>query len=214
MGARPAKLKTLALPLIETATGMSDEMEFAKAYQAIGKYFCAFSVLERELGEAVKVVLGLQLHQAADYVVAALNDVARKASLVQAAVGVAKNVNGSETSEEWKRSADKTMKGIFSCNGDRVLLAHGYLEVQRDGSVTLTKQNLSSGQLAGGPKTWNLGEVENKIQQVRDLTQELQRISGELSTLTIRIPDLPDIDLPDISWLTGLSVPVARSDRK
>jgi ABC-type uncharacterized transport system substrate-binding protein len=105
MGARPAKLKTLALPLIETATGMSDEMEFAKAYQAIGKYFCAFSVLERELGEAVKVVLGLQSHQAADYVVAALNDVARKASLVQAAVGVAKNVNGSETSEEWKRSA-------------------------------------------------------------------------------------------------------------
>jgi hypothetical protein len=68
--------------------------------------------LERELGEAVKVVLGLQSHQAADFVVAALYDVARKANLVRAAVAVAKNVNGSETSEEWKRSADKTMKGI------------------------------------------------------------------------------------------------------
>ena len=51
---------------------MSDETEFAKAYQAIGEYFCAFSVLDRELGEAVKVVLGLQSHPAADFVVAAL----------------------------------------------------------------------------------------------------------------------------------------------
>jgi len=32
---------------------MSQEM----AYQVIGKYFCAFSALERELGEAIKVIL-------------------------------------------------------------------------------------------------------------------------------------------------------------
>jgi hypothetical protein len=30
---------------------------YAKAHQAIGEYFCTFSGLERELGEAIKVVL-------------------------------------------------------------------------------------------------------------------------------------------------------------
>ena len=38
---------------------MSDKTDFAKAYQTVGEYFCAFSELDRELGEAVKVVLAL-----------------------------------------------------------------------------------------------------------------------------------------------------------
>jgi hypothetical protein len=45
---------------------MSDDAKFAEAYQALGKYFSEFSALERELGEAVKAVLNLQGHDAAD----------------------------------------------------------------------------------------------------------------------------------------------------
>jgi hypothetical protein len=190
---------------------MSDEMKSAEAYQAIGKYFCEFSVLERELGEAVKVVLGLQSHQAADFVVAALHDVARKANLVRAAAAVAKNKDGSETSPAWKKNADKVIADILGCNSDdRVPLAHSYLEPQADGSLTLTKQNLSSGRIAGSPKTWKLGELESKIQQIRDLTERLQRISGQLSALTIRIPDLPD----DIDWFMQLPVAIDKLSKR
>ena len=60
---------------------MSDQPDFARTYQAVGEYFCAFSELDRELGEAVKVVLGLTTHAAGDFVVAALEDPARKARL-------------------------------------------------------------------------------------------------------------------------------------
>jgi hypothetical protein len=132
------------------------------AYQAIGEYFCAFSALERELGEAVKVVLELQGHPAADFVVGALNDVARKGSLVKAAVCVAKNLDGSEASDQWKRKADETMGKILGYNqSDRVLLAHAYLEPQEDGSVKSTKH----GQSKGAPRTWNLKELKDKIKQ-------------------------------------------------
>src|SRR5215470_9563246 len=89
---------------------MSDEAAFARAYQAVGEYFCAFSALDRALGQAVKVVLDLDRHPAGDFVVAALEDPARKANLVLAAVAVAKNANGSETSAKWKKSAEKTVK--------------------------------------------------------------------------------------------------------
>jgi hypothetical protein len=185
---------------------MSDQTEYARAYQAIGEYFCAFSKLERGVGEAVKVVLGLQNHEAADFVVAALNDIGKRAALVRAAVAVAKNADESETSEEWKRSADDTMKAVFGCNDDRVLLAHAYLEPQADGSVGLTKQNLSSGQLKGRQESWNPKVLENKIKQVRDVTEQLQKITADLTTLTIRIPDLPDyLDLSSLGPSAGSS---------
>jgi hypothetical protein len=175
---------------------MSDEMQFAKAYQAIGKYFCAFSALDRELGEVVKVVLGLESHPAANFVVAALRYPTTKADLARAAVAVA-TVDGSETSSAWKENANKVIADIYRCNtDDRVWLAHSYLEPQADGSITLTKH----GRLE--PKTWNVPDIENKIRQVRDLTEKLQKIGEDLSTLTIRIPDLPDL-----SWFMPLSEP-------
>jgi hypothetical protein len=57
-----------------------------EAHQAIGAYLCAFSALDQELGETVKVIFRLQAHQAADTIVAALEDFSRKARLVRAAV--------------------------------------------------------------------------------------------------------------------------------
>ena len=137
---------------------MSDEAAFARAYQALGEYFCAFSALDRVLGQAVKVVLDLDRHPAGDFVVAALEDPARKANLVLAAVAVAKNA---------------------------------------DGSIRLTKQNLRQGQLKGEPKTWKL---EDKIKETREITKNLQRITADLGTLTISIPDL--------GWLVPLSEPI------
>jgi hypothetical protein len=55
---------------------MADE-PLAKAHQAVGAYFCAFSELERELGEALKVVLRLEGNAAADVIVALVGDFAR-----------------------------------------------------------------------------------------------------------------------------------------
>ena len=177
---------------------MSDEAAFARAYQALGEYFCAFSALDRALGQAVKVVLDLDRHPAGDFVVAALEDPARKANLVLAAVAVAKNADGSETSAKWKKSAEKTVKKALGHNQDtRVAMAHSYLEPQADGSIRLTKQNLRQGQLKGEPKTWKL---EDKIKETREITKNLQRITADLGTLTISIPDL--------GWLVPLSEPI------
>jgi hypothetical protein len=176
---------------------MSDEATFARAYQAVGEYFCAFSELDRELGEAVKVVLDLNTHPAGDFVVAALQDPARKANLVLAAVAVAKNADGSETSAGWKENASDTLKSVLGHNKDtRVVMAHSYLEPQADGSVRVTRLNLHGGQLTGEPKTWNL---EDKINEARDIAKGLQKITTDLSTLTIPVPDL--------SWLVPLGQP-------
>jgi len=176
---------------------MSDQTEFARAYQALGEYFCAFSELDRELGEAVKVVLGLTTHRAGDFVVAALQDPARKARLVQAAVAVAKNADGSETSAEWKESAGETVKKALGHNENtRVPLAHSYLEAQAHGLIRLTRLNLRDGELTGEPKPWKL---EDKIKEARDITERLQGITRDLSQLTISIPDL--------GWLVPLSEP-------
>jgi hypothetical protein len=91
---------------------MADE-PLAKAHQAIGAYFCAFSELERELGEALKIVLQLRGNPAADAIVALVGDFRRKASIVREAIQHARNANWTEPTDEWKAKADKTNGGHF-----------------------------------------------------------------------------------------------------
>jgi hypothetical protein len=93
-----------------------EQSPYAEAHQAIGEFYCEFSKLERELGETIKVIFRLEEHEASDAIVAALGDVGRKINLVWAAVLLAKNVDGSETTTEWKDKADKTMKAIWQRN--------------------------------------------------------------------------------------------------
>src|SRR5215813_10849439 len=174
---------------------MSDQTDFARAYQAVGEYFCAFSELDRELGEAVKVVLELTKHPAGDFVVAALMDPARKGNLVLAAVAVAKNADRSEPSPKWKKSAEKTVKKALNHNEQtRVPLAHSYLDPQADGLVRVTRLKLRDGQLTGEPKPRKL---QDKIKEAREITKKLQKITTDLSELKI----------PELDWLVSLSEP-------
>jgi hypothetical protein len=170
---------------------MTEESHFAKAHQAIGEYFCAFSGLERELGETIKVVFRLQQHEASDTIVAALGDMARKINLVWAATQKAKNVDGTETSDAWKKSANETMKSIFSFNDDRNALAHSYLEPNADGSVHVARLQVSRGALRGTePNTWTYDAFVSKVRQLKSLTNSLRTVREDLSTYTITIPDL------------------------
>ena len=77
---------------------MAQESQQARAFQAIGAYFCALSALERELGETIKVIFRLQQREAADTIVAVLGGVAKKIRLVRSAAQIAKNADGSQTS--------------------------------------------------------------------------------------------------------------------
>jgi hypothetical protein len=166
---------------------VNDDTKFAKAHQAIGKYFSEFSELERELGEAVKVVLHLEGHDAADIVVAALRYPSTKAALVRAAAEIARKKDGAETSTEWKAKADETLKEIIKhSDGSRNTLAHSLLEPREDGSVNVTSRTLShSGQMTpGATKPWNL---QHEIDKVRRLTEGLRGIRAELSKLDVPV---------------------------
>jgi hypothetical protein len=159
---------------------VSEDTKFAKAHEAIGEYFSEFSELERELGEAVKVVLDLERHVAADLVVDLLRYPRIKASLVKQAVQIAtKMKDGSKIPTEWKERADKTLGDILSHNeACRDYLAHSHLEPQEDGSVKVTRG--SRGQRK--PEKWNL---QTKIDEVRKLTERLREIRIELSKLEV-----------------------------
>jgi hypothetical protein len=159
---------------------VNDDTKFAKAHQAIGKYFSEFSELERELGEAVKVVLDLEGHEAADLVVDLLRYPRIKASLVKEAVQIAtKKKDGRKLSTTWKARADKTLGKILDHNeACRDHLAHSHLKPQEDGSVKVTRG--SKGQRKS--KNWNL---QIKIDEVRRLTEALRQIRVELSELEV-----------------------------
>jgi hypothetical protein len=170
---------------------MADE-PLAKAHQAIGAYFCAFSELERELGEALKVVLRLQNNPAADVIVALVGDFARKANIVREAIKGAKNADGTEPLSGWKDTADTTMGEILGCNRpDRVDLAHDYLEPHPDGSVSLQKPGQP-------PRPWTSIAFDLKTNKLKDLTSELRTAMTELVTLKIPVPSqwmLPSLAL-------------------
>jgi hypothetical protein len=172
---------------------MANEPSMDKAHQAIGAYFCAFSELERELGEALKVVLRLQKNPAADTIVRIVQDFRRKASVVQAAITGAKNRDGTDPSSEWKTKANKTMEEILGCNNpDRTDLAHDYLEPHTDGSVSLQKPGQEQ-------RHWAYDELDGKVQKVKRLTEELRTLRNDLTTLTIRTILLGESDLSAIA---------------
>ena len=104
--------------------------------------------VEHELGETIKVVLRLQNHESANVVVATLREVFKKIQLVWTAVLVAKNADGSETTEDWKRKARDTMTAISKCNDKRAFVAHSLLEPQTDGSLVLNRLDVAGGQKA------------------------------------------------------------------
>jgi hypothetical protein len=166
---------------------MSTENSLTKAHQAIGEFFCAFSRLERELGEALKVVLRLQENEAADTIVAIVQDFLRKVRVVRRAVQTAKKADATDPNEQWKSKADKLMGEIMKCNNpDRVDLAHDYLEPHGDGSVSLEKPGEE-------PKLWTSQDFARKIAKLNDLTAQLKTVTTDLTELRIEIPS---------GWLT------------
>jgi hypothetical protein len=159
---------------------VNDDTKFAKAHQAIGKYFAEFSELERELGEAVKVVVDLEKHDAANIVVDLLRYPRTKAELVRGALQITtKKKDGTKISTKWKARAHKTLGTIIEHNNAcRDYLAHSHLEPLENGSVKVTRG--SKGQRK--PENWNL---QTKIDEVRRLTKALREIRIELSKLEV-----------------------------
>lgn len=176
---------------------MTTADENAKAYQAIGEYFCAFSEVEHELGQAVIVVLGLQKNEASDAIVGTL-DFARKAAFVLAAIDDAKKADGSEASKEWKDKAAAAVKVAFDCNTyDRLPLAHSLLQPNKDGSVDLKRLMVDHGKVKGrGGKSWTYENFTKMILRSRGVAEKLRSLTKELREIKIEIPS------GDLSWLT------------
>jgi hypothetical protein len=156
---------------------MSDDT--AQALQGIGAFICEFSNLEKELGEALKVVLGLQKNPAADAIVDLIGDFSRKTKIVRAAVKIATKADGSHTTLDWKNKADKTMRKVLGCNNPgRVELAHCHIEPHADGSISLQRPGQDA-------VKWNAGEIAKKIDKLRRVTSELASVRTDLMHLAV-----------------------------
>jgi hypothetical protein len=157
-------------------------MTLSKAHEAIGEFFCAYSNLERELGEAIKVVLRLRDHPAADAIVGLVGDFARKANIVREAVQGAKRPDGTDPDETWKRDVDEMMKRILGCNNPhRRNLAHDYLRPHADGSVSLQKPGET-------PKHWTSEDFSQKIANMNELAKKVRAVRTDLTKLDIPVP--------------------------
>ena len=173
-------------------------MTLSKAQEAIGEFFCAFSNLERELGEAIKVVLRLRDHPAADTIVDLVGDFARKANIVREAVQGAKRPDGTDPDEKWKRDVDEMMKQILGCNNPPPQKSRARLfKPHADGSISLQKPGET-------PRPWtsedfsrkiaNMNELANKVRTVRTVTNlNIPVPTGWMSTCPICGAELEEL---------------------
>jgi hypothetical protein len=166
----------------------------AKANQAIGEYIVAFSKVEDEIGEAVKVVLSLQKNDASDAIVALL-DFAKKGSLILAAIPDSKNADGSLASKEWKEGFANAISEALGYNQpDRVRLAHSLLQPNDDGSVDFKRITVDRGELKGKGKTvkWTYADFTDKISKLNKLAESLHSFTADLTTIKIIVPSAKD----------------------
>src|SRR5215475_13414072 len=131
----------------------------AKALQAIGAYMCAYSDATYELNETLKALFGIKDNAMADAIIAALGDFVRQAALARALCQDARNADGTELSKERKEQVDSTLSNCFTCNDDRIKIAHGRLEPRADGSVAIVHVKVDRGGLKGrDPIIWSLAD--------------------------------------------------------
>jgi hypothetical protein len=177
---------------------MAENSEHAKAHQAVGAYICAYSDASHELGETLKALFRIKENEMADAIVAALGDFARQASLVGAICEYARNAKGSELSKEQKQTIERTIKRIFSCNDDRVKLAHGRLQPKSNGSIELVHTKVVQGKLKKVGETWSQADFNIKTENLKKLAEELRGFQNELQRITIKLPEGAAID-----WTTN-----------
>jgi hypothetical protein len=186
------------------AEPMSGENLTAKTHEGIGEFFCAWSGVEQQINEAVKVVLGLRNNDASDAIVTLIGDFSKKATLVLAAIKDAKKGDGSPTTEEWKQKAKATISDAFASNDDRVLLAHRIKSVNADGSVEfLPRLLLDKGKIkAQDSDPWSYTDLTDKVSHVKAVAKKLEALGMDLRNITITIP------APDLDWLANFSRPI------
>ena len=175
---------------------MAEESGKANALQAIGGYMCAYSDAAYELSETLKVLFGVKDKPMADAIVAALGDFARQANLARALCQDARNADGTELSKERKEQIDSTISDCFTCNDDRVKIAHGRLEPGADGSVAIVYIKVERGGVKGkNPIIWSPTDWTEKTKKLTKLADELRDFQKELKTIKIQIPT-------ELGWLT------------
>ena len=175
---------------------MGEESGKANALQAIGGYMCAYSDAAFELSETLKVLFGVKDKPMADAIVAALGDFARQANLARALCQDARNADGTELSKERKEQIDSTILDCFTCNDDRVKIAHGRLEHGTDGSVAIVYVKVERGGVKGkNPIVWRPTDWTEKTKKLTKLADELRDFQKELKTIKIQIPT-------ELGWLT------------
>jgi hypothetical protein len=185
---------------------MSEPDKTGDVYRALGRYFCVFSKVEHELGEAVKVIFRLQNHEGADAIVACLGDISRKLNLVRSGIIFARKPDGSETEPAWRSASEKMLTRIHTINTqERVLLAHSYLEPQATGTLKMTRLT-SQGELKITPHEWTDIQIDQKSNELEKLATEVRRITEVLDTLTITV----DITLANLTLdASGTVIPIA-----
>jgi len=175
---------------------VAEESGKANALQAIGGYMCAYSDAAYELSETLKVLFGVKDKPMADAIVAALGDFARQANLARALCQDARNADGTELSKERKEQIDSTISDCFTCNDDRVKIAHGRLEPGADGSVAIVYIKVERGGVKGkNPIIWSPTDWTEKTKKLTKLADELRDFQKELKTIKIQIPT-------ELGWLT------------
>jgi hypothetical protein len=157
-------------------------MSLVRAHELIGEFFCAFSKLDRAVGETLKIVLRLKGNPAADAIVGVIGDFVKKTNIVKEAVQTAKRADGTEPDPVWKADADKTLDKILGCNNpDRIDLAHSYLEPHSDGSVSLQRPGRD-------PSPWTSEDFQRRIANMNELASKLEAIRTDLTVLNIPVP--------------------------
>lgn len=154
-------------------------------HRAVGRFFCTFSKVEDELGQALKVIFKIDHLANADVLVACLGDLTKKLNAVWSGIEQSLTADGSPPQEAWKMSAEGTMKRILTINTEwRVPLAHSYLEPLQAGALKLTRMT-SQGVLKVVEREWTVGQLDGKSNELDALAGEVRAIADKLKEFTI-----------------------------
>jgi hypothetical protein len=169
---------------------MTTEDQTQAVYAQIGKFMCAFSALEQELNEAIRVVFKLHDNDWWNVIVASLSDFARKVNTVAGAMDYARTVDGKLPQEDVIKQHKKLLNKVKGFNQtNRVLVAHSLLEPKADGTLQMTRMTVD-GQLKITPHVWTLQNLEEKIQELESMARDIRGLRSYLSTLNYVI-DMP-----------------------
>jgi hypothetical protein len=155
-----------------------------KLHTELGRFFLNFSLLEQELGNAIKTIYKTGSEDAA--LVYCFGDFARKVHVVAACIASAEKSDGTPLGTTWVQASRRALRAATEVNDERNRYAHRYLQPTRLGGLHISDLKFEKAELVERCVDRTLEDIQGWADKAALAAQDICAIVAEIARFALQ----------------------------